>query len=346
MRNASDYERVPTNGVTLAVHEHGSGKPVVLCHGWPEMGWSWRHQVGPLAAAGYRAIVPNQRGYWLSDRPEPVEDYDINALTGDLVGLLDHYGEERAVFVGHDWGAIVVWALAQLHPDRVAGVVNLSVPFMQRGPTEWVGFWESQLGGDFYIVHFNRQPGVADAAFEENTRQFLRNIYRAEQWKEPAPPAQPGMPLINLARQAEPRGKAFMDDLAHPGGRAPGRSDTEPRDLRPVRRGAEVTDPRAARSERRGAHPRVRPLDPAGEGRRDERADAGVARAALPGVAAFGALGEISASTPGRNRTHFGETARFSVAGPGRCSAAPVWARQQPRATFPCDAPRGGSACR
>ncbi len=212
MRNASDYERVPTNGVTLAVHEHGSGKPVVLCHGWPEMGWSWRHQVGPLAAAGYRAIVPNQRGYWLSDRPEPVEDYDINALTGDLVGLLDHYGEERAVFVGHDWGAIVVWALAQLHPDRVAGVVNLSVPFMQRGPTEWVGFWESQLGGDFYIVHFNRQPGVADAAFEENTRQFLRNIYRAEQWKEPGPPAQPGMPLINLARQAEPRGKAFMDD--------------------------------------------------------------------------------------------------------------------------------------
>lgn len=203
---------IASNGIELEVFSAGSGRPLVLCHGWPEHAYSWRFQIEPLVAAGYHVIVPNQRGYGHSTRPEAVIDYDAEHLCGDLVGLLDHFGYEDAVFVGHDWGAIVVWALALLHPQRVAGVINLSVPFLERGEQPWVDFWESQLGGDFYIVHFNRQPGVADAAFAANTRQFLRNIYRTRQWENTPPPPAPGMPLINLAASDSPTGEPLMSE--------------------------------------------------------------------------------------------------------------------------------------
>jgi pimeloyl-ACP methyl ester carboxylesterase len=107
------------------------------------------------------------------------------------------------VFVGHDWGAIVVWNLAMLHRDRVRGVINLSVPFLVRGEKDWVSFWEERLGGDFYIVHFNRQPGVADRVFAEHTETFLRNLYRTRQWEAAPPDLGPGMPLINMATAPE-----------------------------------------------------------------------------------------------------------------------------------------------
>jgi pimeloyl-ACP methyl ester carboxylesterase len=210
--------RIPTNGIELETFTAGPihGPPVVLCHGWPEIAFSWRHQIPVLAAAGYRVIAPNQRGYGRSSAPAEVTDYDVVHLAGDLIGLLDHFDADRAVFIGHDWGAILVWNLAMLHADRVAGVVNLSVPFMERGPTPWVEFWEQRLGGDFYIVHFNRQPGVADAAFAANTANFLKNLYRTKQWQ--APPAQPGpgMALLNLAGATDPPGELLMseEDLA------------------------------------------------------------------------------------------------------------------------------------
>lgn len=207
-------ERINTNGIELSVHTAGQGKPIVLCHGWPEIAYSWRHQVAPLVDAGYHLIIPNQRGYADSAAPEPVEAYDINNLCKDLLGLLDHYGYRDALFVGHDWGAIVVWNLALLHPQRVAGVINLSVPYMRRGQTEWVGFWEKALGPDFYIVHFNRKPGVADAVFAENPRRFLGNLYRTKTWLEPAPEVGEGMPLINLARAEAARGEPLMNEQA------------------------------------------------------------------------------------------------------------------------------------
>jgi len=204
--------RIQTNGVELEVFTQGAGRPVVLCHGWPEHAFSWRHQIEPLVSAGYHVIAPNQRGYGHSERPTDVNSYDIHHLTADLTGLLDHYGYEDAVFVGHDWGAIVVWNLAMLHPQRVCGVINLSVPFMDRGKSEWVGTWEKILGGDFYIVHFNRRPGVADAAFAANPRKFLGNLYRTRQWLEPTPDPKPGMALINLAAADERRGEPLMSD--------------------------------------------------------------------------------------------------------------------------------------
>ncbi|MCA5894708.1 alpha/beta hydrolase [Isoptericola sp. NEAU-Y5] len=203
---------IAVNGIELEAFEAGQenvGHPLVLCHGWPELAFSWRRQMAALAAAGYHVIAPNQRGYGSSSRPATVSDYDIVHLSGDLVGLLDHFGYEDATFVGHDWGANVVWNTAVLHPTRVSKVVALSVPYMERGEIPPVAFIEAVVGPDSYFVHFNRRPGVADAVFDANTRQFLRNLYRKN---EPAADPEPGMPLLNLAQAETPRGEPVMSD--------------------------------------------------------------------------------------------------------------------------------------
>ena len=203
---------IPVNGVELEVFEAGrehEGNPIVLCHGWPEHAFSWRHQIPALAAAGYHVIVPNQRGYGNSSRPTEVTAYDIEQLSGDLVALLDHYGYDDATFVGHDWGANVVWGLALLHPNRVNGVIALAVPYQERGERPWIEWMEEVFGGDHYFVHFNRKPGVADAVLAENTSRFLRNLFRKN--VPPAPP-EPGMMMINLARAETPLGEAVMSD--------------------------------------------------------------------------------------------------------------------------------------
>lgn len=215
MQNPTDFPEptmIPVNSVNLEVFEAGrenAGNPIVLCHGWPEHAFSWRDQIPALAAAGYHVIAPNQRGYGNSSRPTEVTDFDIEHLSGDLIGLLDHYGYEDATFVGHDWGAMVVWGLTLLHPNRVKKVVALSVPYQERGEQPWIEFMEAVLGGDFYMVHFNRQPGVADAVLEEHTFQFLRNIFRKN-----VPPIepQPGMAWINLARAESAFGEPLMSD--------------------------------------------------------------------------------------------------------------------------------------
>ena len=203
---------IPVNDVELEVYEagrHNAGNPIVLCHGWPEHAYTWRHQIPALVAAGYHVIVPNQRGYGNSSRPDEVEAYDIEHLSGDLVALLDHFGYDDATFVGHDWGAFVVWGLALLHPTRVKRIVALSLPYQVRGETPWIEWMEAALGGDFYFVHFNRQPGVADSVFDENPVRFLRNLYRKN---EPVTPPQPGMALIALARAAAPLGDPIMSE--------------------------------------------------------------------------------------------------------------------------------------
>ncbi|MET9230127.1 alpha/beta hydrolase [Lentzea sp. NPDC003310] len=198
---------VPVNGVELEVFEAGrnnAGRPVVLLHGWPEHAFSWRHQMPALAAAGYHVLAPNQRGYGGSSRPADVTAYDITHLTGDLTALLDHYGYADATFVGHDWGAMVVWNLALLHPDRVQNVVALSVPYFERGERPWVEVMEEVFGPDHYFVHFNRRPGVADALFDANTARFLRNLHRRN---APAGPA-----LIDLATAEEPPGEPVTSE--------------------------------------------------------------------------------------------------------------------------------------
>ncbi len=215
MFNPADFPKpslIAVNGIELEVFEAGrenAGNPIVLCHGWPEHAFSWRHQMPILAAAGYHVIVPNQRGYGNSSRPSIVSDYDIAHLSDDLIALLDHYGYEDATFVGHDWGASVVWGLALLHPGRVNKIINLALPYQARTEKPWIEFMEEFLGGDNYFVHFNRQPGVADAVLDESVSQFLRNMFRKN-----VPPAPPelGMMMINLARAEAPLGESLMSD--------------------------------------------------------------------------------------------------------------------------------------
>lgn len=202
--------------VELEVFQAGEGGiPVVLAHGWPEHAFSWRYQIPALVEAGYHVIVPNQRGYGRSSRPEAVEAYDCHNLTGDYNNLLDALGIDKAVFVGHDWGAILVWHHCLLNPERVVGAANLSVPFRPREESDPVAFWEEMLGQEFYIVHFNRQPGVAAKAFEANTRQLLTNMYRTEQWldtKDPASTEMGGTSIIHLAEQEVTRGRLMMSE--------------------------------------------------------------------------------------------------------------------------------------
>lgn len=209
-RDFPEPTMIDVNGVELEVFEAGqenAGNPIVLCHGWPEHAFTWRHQVPDLAAAGHHVIVPNQRGYGNSSRPTDVAAYDIEHLTGDLVALLDHYGYDDATFIGHDWGANVVWGTTLLHPSCVRKVIALSLPYQERGDQPWVEMLEQMLGDDYYFVHFNRHPGVADAVLDENTEQFLRNMYRKNE-----PPAPPELSMINVARAEEPRGEPVMSE--------------------------------------------------------------------------------------------------------------------------------------
>ncbi len=170
--------RVATNGIELAVHDEGNGPLVVLCHGFPELAYSWRHQIPALVDAGYRVLAPDMRGFGGSSAPTEVEAYDVITLCGDLVGLLDALEETSAAFVGHDWGASVVWQLAVLHPDRVRAVAGLSVPFVPRAPAAPIPIMRRHLGEDFYIVWF-QQPGVADAALASDVR---RTLTTSRQW--------------------------------------------------------------------------------------------------------------------------------------------------------------------
>jgi pimeloyl-ACP methyl ester carboxylesterase len=172
---------VETNGVALRVLEAGErGAPlVVLAHGFPELAYSWRHQIPVLASAGYHVLAPDQRGYGGSTRPDAVEAYDIHALTGDLVALLDSEvggGAEQAVFIGHDWGAMVVWHTALLHADRVAAVAGLSVPPIPRARTRPTHRWREKFGADFYMLRF-QEPGVADAEMEADVAATMRGMF-------------------------------------------------------------------------------------------------------------------------------------------------------------------------
>jgi len=169
--------RIELPDVTLSVHDQGEGFPVVLCHGFPELAYSWRHQISALSGAGYRAIAPDQRGYGRSDCPDPVNAYGIDTLTGDLVALLDSLDIERAVFAGHDWGGFVAWAMPVLHPDRTAGVIGVNTPYLPFLTTQLLrGAFANT--DDHYILWF-QQDGVAEKLLDARTRMVFEKIMRA-----------------------------------------------------------------------------------------------------------------------------------------------------------------------
>ena len=169
---------VDVNGVRLRVAEAGPpyGPVVILAHGFPELAYSWRHQVPVLAAAGYRVLAPDQRGYGGSSRPPAVESYDIAALTGDLVGLLDAVGAQRGAVIGHDWGAVVAWSTPLLHPGRVAAVAGLSVPPVPRPLTPPTEAFRRIFGTNFFYILYFQQPGVADAEMAGDPERALRRM--------------------------------------------------------------------------------------------------------------------------------------------------------------------------
>jgi len=178
----SSTERlVDTNGVRLRVTEAGDrGAPVViLAHGFPELAYSWRHQIPVLAEAGYHVLAPDQRGYGGSSRPQAIEAYNVHELTADLVGLLDDIGAERAVWIGHDWGAIVVWNAPLLHPDRVAAVAALSVPPVPRAKAPPTQAFRKTFGENFFYMLYFQEPGVADADLGRDPRDTLRRFMSA-----------------------------------------------------------------------------------------------------------------------------------------------------------------------
>lgn len=169
---------VDLGGVRLRVLEAGppDAPVVLLAHGFPELAYSWRHQIPVLAAAGYHVVAPDQRGYGGSTRPQAVEAYDIAALTGDLVGLLDVVGAERAAVVGHDWGAVVAWSTALLHPGRVAAVAGLSVPPVPRPLTPPTQAFRRIFGENFFYILYFQQPGIADAEMGADPERALRRM--------------------------------------------------------------------------------------------------------------------------------------------------------------------------
>jgi pimeloyl-ACP methyl ester carboxylesterase len=174
------------NGIRMAYYEAGprEGVPIILCHGFPELAFSWRHQLKALGDAGRWVIAPDQRGYGLTERPAKVEDYDIEHLTGDLVALMDHLGIEKAIFCGHDWGGIVVWQAPLIHPNRVAGVIGLNTPFIARAPVDPIAIMRHRMGEEMYIVHFQK-PGEADAVLDANVEKAMTFFMRRPLETEP-----------------------------------------------------------------------------------------------------------------------------------------------------------------
>ncbi|GIW13289.1 MAG: epoxide hydrolase [Tepidiforma sp.] len=199
---------VPTApGVTLEVFEAGAGPVVILLHGFPELAYSWRHQVAPLAAAGYRVILPNQRGYGASSAPPAVEAYDLDALAADVAALIRWAGPGPAIVIGHDWGAPVAWHTALRFPGLVRAVGSLSVPHAARAPRPPLDLMREAAGpGYIHYIDYFQQPGLAESEFEADVRAALAGFY----WSisGDAPREERFRPI--------PRGGRFIDAFAPP----------------------------------------------------------------------------------------------------------------------------------
>lgn len=206
MQSDRPFEIIPVNDIRLRCVVEGSGPLAILVHGWPESWYSWRHQIAPLRDAGYRVVVPDVRGYGGSDRPEPVEAYDMQTMIGDVLGLIDHFGERQAVLIGHDWGAPIVWNTAALHPARVRAVAGLSVPYAPRGKISSTALWRQLYPDRFFYQLYFQEPGRAEAEFEADVRTALRKIYYAGSGDAPK----------GIFRKDKPPAARMLDDLPDP----------------------------------------------------------------------------------------------------------------------------------
>src|SRR5262247_3000874 len=169
------HRTVETNGIRMHVAEQGTGPVVIMCHGFPESWYSWRHQLAALGDGGFHAVAPDMPGYGQTDAPKDIESYSMLHLVGDMVGLLDALGEPTAVIAGHDWGAPVAWHAALLRPDRFRGVIGLSVPFVPRRPARPTSMMPQTQDALFYQLYF-QSPGIAEAELERDVRLSIRSL--------------------------------------------------------------------------------------------------------------------------------------------------------------------------
>jgi pimeloyl-ACP methyl ester carboxylesterase len=200
------HRYLEANGIRHHIAEQGSGPLVLLLHGWPEGWYSWRHQLEALAAAGYHAVAPDICGYGRTDAPADVGRYAMRELVADAAGIVEALGEERAVFVGHDWGAPIAWHAALLRPDRVRAVAALSVPFQGRSPAPPTVIFAKRFEQSFFYILYFQEPGVAEAELDADPRRSLRLVYYAASGD--APPA-PGF-------FGKPKGAKLLDGMADP----------------------------------------------------------------------------------------------------------------------------------
>jgi pimeloyl-ACP methyl ester carboxylesterase len=202
------HRMIDANGLRMHIAEQGQGPLVILCHGFPESWYSWRHQLPALAEAGFHAVAPDMRGYGQTDRPEGIDQYTLFHLVGDIVGLIDALGQASAVVVGHDWGAPVAWHTALLRPDRVRAVIGLSVPFRPRGSVRPTTLMPQTDDAVFYQLYF-QTPGVAEAELERDVRLTLRSICYSASGEAPRGPHTAGSRDVGMV----PRHGGFLSRI-------------------------------------------------------------------------------------------------------------------------------------
>jgi pimeloyl-ACP methyl ester carboxylesterase len=203
---------VDAGGLPLHIAEAGDGPLVILLHGFPESWYSWRHQLTALARAGFHAVAPDQRGYAATGAPPGAagaDQYTIVHLTGDVLALMDALGEQQAVVAGHDWGAPVAWHTALFRPDRIRGVIGLSVPYLPRGSAQPIPAMRAAFGDGFYMVWF-QEPGRAETGLERDLSTTFRRILSSASGNGTEGPGRARPPVV-------PPGGEFLDICPEPG---------------------------------------------------------------------------------------------------------------------------------
>lgn len=199
-----DHRMIRANGIDIHLAESGRGTPVVLCHGFPETWYSWRHQIPALVAAGHRVIAMDMRGFGKTSAPERVDDYTMLHLVGDVIGVLDELDLPKAVIIGHDWGAPVAWNAALMRPDRIRAVAGLSVPYTPRSPTSLLQAMHAQGNDGFYMLYF-QQPDIPEAEMACDVRLTLRRMFYTLSGDPPE---------LNRWKAVVPRGLTFVQSLS------------------------------------------------------------------------------------------------------------------------------------
>ncbi len=200
------HRMVETNGINMHIAEAGDGPLVLMIHGWPESWYTWHHQLPALAAAGYHAVALDVRGYGRTDAPQPIEAYSMKHMIADYLGVLDALGERTAVIVGTDFGSLMAWHSAALHPDRYRAVVGMSVPYTGRAPMPPTKLLKAAFGDTFFYILYFQEPGVAEAEFEADIPRTMRLILAGVGSFDPA----------SIPVQTKKKGDKFLTGIPFP----------------------------------------------------------------------------------------------------------------------------------